>query len=206
MGSALPWALVALCFALGVASRSVSDTFVVFVPALQHDFDANRGPVTLIYSFALLVGGTAAPITGWILDRFGLRALTRLDADFAVRREAAGIAVTGRVQAHAEQICVVTGESVAAMIDESVALRFVAEDAAMAPEEIELGGDALDTLPYAGGAIDLGEAAAETMALALDPYPRAPGAEAVLRAAGVVSEEEAGPFGALAALRGRLGE
>ena len=44
------------------------------------------------------------------------------------------------------------------------------------------------------------------MALALDPYPRAPGAEAVLRAAGVVSEEEAGPFGALAALRGRLGE
>ncbi|WP_289295333.1 MFS transporter [uncultured Reyranella sp.] len=76
MGSALPWALVALCFALGIASRSVSDTFVVFVPALQHDFDANRGPVTLIYSFALLVGGTAAPITGWILDRFGLRALT----------------------------------------------------------------------------------------------------------------------------------
>ncbi len=67
---------MALCFALGIASRSVSDTFVVFVPALQHDFDANRGPVTLIYSFALLVGGTAAPITGWILDRFGLRALT----------------------------------------------------------------------------------------------------------------------------------
>lgn len=141
-----------------------------------------------------------------LVARFGLRALTRLDADFAVRREAAGIAVTGRVQARAEQICVVTGESVAAAIDESVALRFVAEDAAMAPEEIELGGDALDTLPYAGGAIDLGEAAAETMALALDPYPRAPGAEAVLRAAGVVSEEEAGPFGALAALRGRLGE
>jgi len=76
MGSALPWALVALCFALGVASRSISDTFLVFVPALQHAFDANRGSVTLIYSFALLVGGTAAPITGWILDRFGLRALT----------------------------------------------------------------------------------------------------------------------------------
>ena len=60
MGSALPWALVALCFALGVASRSISDTFLVFVPALQHAFDANRGSVTLIYSFALLVGGTAA--------------------------------------------------------------------------------------------------------------------------------------------------
>ena len=76
MTSFLPWALVALCFALGVASRSISDTFVVFVPALQFGFDASRSAVTLIYSFALLVGGIAAPISGWIVDRFGLRALT----------------------------------------------------------------------------------------------------------------------------------
>lgn len=76
MGSVVPWALVALCFALGVASRAISDTFVVFVPALQSAFDANRGSITLIYSFALLLGGTAAPIAGWIVDRFGLRTLT----------------------------------------------------------------------------------------------------------------------------------
>ena len=76
MGSFMPWALVALCFALGVASRSISDTFVVFVPSLQQAFDAHRGSVTLIYSFALLVGGIAAPIAGWIVDRFGLRTLT----------------------------------------------------------------------------------------------------------------------------------
>lgn len=74
--SMVPWALVALCFALGVASRSISDTFVVFVPALQGAFDASRSAVTLVYSFALLVGGTAAPIAGWIVDRFGLRTLT----------------------------------------------------------------------------------------------------------------------------------
>ena len=65
-------------------------------------------------------------------------------------------------------------------------------------------------VPYDGGAIDLGETAAETMALALDPFPRGPGAEAALKAAGVISEEEAGPFGALAGLKdklaGRLGE
>lgn len=72
----VPWALVALCFALGVASRSISDTFVVFVPALQGAFDANRSAVTLIYGFALLVGGIAAPVSGWIVDRFGLRVLT----------------------------------------------------------------------------------------------------------------------------------
>ena len=76
MSRFMPWALVALCFVLGVASRSISDSFVVFVPALQGAFDASRSAVTVVYSFALLVGGTGAPIAGWILDRFGLRALT----------------------------------------------------------------------------------------------------------------------------------
>ena len=76
MSRFVPWMLVALCFALGVASRSISDTFVVFVAPLQSAFDANRGSVTLIYSFALLAGGTGAPIAGWIVDRLGLRALT----------------------------------------------------------------------------------------------------------------------------------
>ena len=76
MSRNLPWALVALCFALGVASRSISDTFVVFVPALQDAFGSSRSAVTLIYSFALLAGGTGAPLAGWIVDRLGLRALT----------------------------------------------------------------------------------------------------------------------------------
>ena len=76
MSRFVPWALVALCFALGVASRSISDTFVVFVPALQSAFDASRSAITLVYSFALLVGGIGALAAGWILDRFGLRVLT----------------------------------------------------------------------------------------------------------------------------------
>ena len=76
MSRFVPWALVALCFALGVASRSISDSFVVFVPALQSAFDASRSAITVVYSFALLVGGTGAPLAGWIVDRFGLRALT----------------------------------------------------------------------------------------------------------------------------------
>lgn len=76
MNRFVPWLLVALCFALGVASRSISDSFPVFVPALQGAFDASRSSVTVVYSFALLVGGTGAPLAGWIVDRFGLRALT----------------------------------------------------------------------------------------------------------------------------------
>ncbi len=76
MSRFVPWSLVALCFALGVASRSISDSFAVFVPSLQQAFAASRSSVTVIYSFALLVGGTGAPLAGWIVDRFGLRALT----------------------------------------------------------------------------------------------------------------------------------
>ena len=64
----VPWLLVALCFVLGVASRSIADSFPVFVPALEQAFSANRGDVTIIYSFALLVGGISGPVNGWILD------------------------------------------------------------------------------------------------------------------------------------------
>jgi MFS family permease len=71
----VPWALVALCFALGVASRSISDSFAVFVPALQANFDASRSAITLVYSFVLL-SSTGAPLAGLIADRFGLRWLT----------------------------------------------------------------------------------------------------------------------------------
>ena len=54
-----------------------------------------------------------------------------------------------------------------------------------------------------GGRFEEAEAAA-SMALALDPFPRAPDAETVLRAAGVLSEDEARPLGKLASLRDKL--
>jgi MFS family permease len=79
----VPWLLVALCFVLGVASRSIGDSFPVFVPALEKAFAANRGDVTIIYSFALLVGGISGPVNGWILDRLGLRALTVIGMSLA---------------------------------------------------------------------------------------------------------------------------
>lgn len=91
----VPWVLVALCFALGVASRSISDSFSVFVPALQQDFAASRSAVTVIYSFALLMGGIGAPVAGWILDRFGLRTLT------VVGMSAAALATASASQAGA---------------------------------------------------------------------------------------------------------
>jgi len=93
MSRFVPWSLVVLCFAVGVASRSISDSFVVFVPSLQDAFAASRSSVTVIYSFALLVGGTGAAVAGWIVDRFGLRALT------VIGMSAAAIATASASQA-----------------------------------------------------------------------------------------------------------
>lgn len=135
--------------------------------------------------------------------RFDLVAVERLEATFSIRREAVGIVAAGRVRAAVVQACSVTDEPICVRVDEPVALRFVAA-ADASEEEIELEADALDTIAYDGAAINLGEAAAETMALALDPFPRGPNAAAALKAAGVLGEDEARPAGALAGLKAAL--
>ncbi len=140
-----------------------------------------------------------------LATRFGLIAIERLAADYALLRDAGGIVATGHVSAAVTQACVATAEPVPARIEEDFAIRFVA-GAGYAGGEIELAADALDTMFFDGGAIDLGEAAAETLALALDPFPRSAQAEAVLKAAGVKAEDEvAPPKGALAGLKDLLG-
>ncbi len=136
--------------------------------------------------------------------RFGLIEVADLHAEFTVNLDPGGIVARGRVIARVVQRCVVTAEPISTHIDEPVALRFVADESELG-DDIELTADALDIIPYADGVIDLGEAAAETMALALDPFPRSPNAESVLREAGVLREGEVGPFSALAALKAKLG-
>jgi len=144
-----------------------------------------------------------------LASRFGLLSLDALAAEAQLRREGEVVLAEGRVKARAVQPCVASGAPVPADIDEPFSLRFVPEGQG-AGEEIELAIEDVDSIDYAGGAIDLGEAVAETMALSLDPFPRAPDADAVLKAAGVMSEEEAAeaasPFAALKGLKGKLGK
>ncbi len=138
-----------------------------------------------------------------LAKRFDLQGVESLDAEFRLSRDAAGVIAHGHVRAQVVQACVITDEPVPGTIDEPVALRFVVDDVA-GEGEIELDEDALDTMLYDGAAIDLGEAAAETMALALNPYPRGPGAAAALRAAGVVSEDEVTPLNAFSGLKAKM--
>jgi uncharacterized metal-binding protein YceD (DUF177 family) len=137
--------------------------------------------------------------------RFGLAGLERLEAEVHLHRGTPDIVMEGRLDADLTQSCVVTDVEVPASVAETFTIRFRPEPAeASAEEETELGEDELDVMFYDGALIDVGEAVAQTLALNLDPYPRAPEAGDVLREAGVLDEGTAGPFGALAALKDKL--
>jgi len=141
-----------------------------------------------------------------LVERFGLVSLDALSATATLRREGERVFAEGRIKAVVAQACVATGEPVPSTVDEAFTLRFVPEGEG-GEEEIELDAEDCDVVDYAGGSIDLGEAVAETMMLSLDPFPRSDGADAVLRQAGVLSEDEvvSGPFAALKALKDKLG-
>ncbi|HEU5285469.1 MAG TPA: DUF177 domain-containing protein [Sphingomicrobium sp.] len=141
-----------------------------------------------------------------IADRLDLPSLDRLEAHASLARDGDTVRAAGRIAASLEQRCVVTGEPVAAHVDEPFDIAFVPEPrAGDVPEEVELRPEDCDTVFHDGSAIDLGTAIADTLALALDPYPRSASAEAALREAGVLTEAEAGPFAELAKLKKGLG-
>lgn len=138
-----------------------------------------------------------------IAARLGLLGLDRLEAAVTIARDGQEVRAAGRIRASVAQACVATGEAVPAMVDEPVALLFRPEPTAAADSEIELSEEDCDVVFHDGREIDLGAALADELALALDPYPRSARAEDALRDAGVLSEEQAGPFAALAALKGK---
>ena len=140
-----------------------------------------------------------------LAGRFRLKAIDRLSAAITLSRRAGIVHAEGEVHAAVVQSCVVTDEPLPAEIVAPFAVRFVPEAYAGAgEEELELSAEDCDTLPIEGGRIDLGELAAETLALALDPYPRSPDADDALKEAGVVESDDAGPFAGLKALKEKL--
>ncbi len=139
-----------------------------------------------------------------LATRFELKAIEALSAEAEIRRDGPIIYAKGLVKAKVTQSCVVTGNPVSNRIKSVFDLQFLPANAMPHEEEIELSADECETMTYNGSAIDLGEAAAQTVALALDPFPRSANAAQALQEAGVISEEEAGPFGALKGLRDAL--
>jgi hypothetical protein len=137
--------------------------------------------------------------------RFGLSAVDSLRAEAAFEQKPRAIRVTGRLHAAITQACAVSGEDFAVHIDEPLDLRFVEASArpmsgADEALEIELEADDCDEIEYAGDMFDLGEAIAQSLGLAIDPYAEGPNADAARRAAGIVAEgEQLGPLADLLA-------
>jgi uncharacterized metal-binding protein YceD (DUF177 family) len=134
--------------------------------------------------------------------RFALVRIDRLQAELLLSREGDAVNASGTLTANIVQSCAVSAEDLPVSMDEPVAMRFVPERAANAPdEEIELDAGELDEIPYSGATIDLGEAVAQSLGLAIDPFATGPGAEEARRIAGMLDEQSSGPFAALAALK-----
>jgi uncharacterized metal-binding protein YceD (DUF177 family) len=138
-----------------------------------------------------------------LAKRFGWAAIASLSANAQLLARAGGIDALGTFEASIERACVASGEPVHERVEEAFAIHFVAKGADAEPiDDVELSEDDLDMVEFDGAAVDIGEAVAQSLALAVNPFPRSPAAEAKLKEAGVLIEEDAvtGPFAELKTL------
>ena len=104
--------------------------------------------------------------------RLQIPAVAALACSFRLRRVGeAVIEAVGTLDAVVTQVCVVSLEEFAQPVHETFTLHFVPAGS----EDDDPDPASIDQVPFSGSALDLGEAAVEQLALALDPYPRMPG-------------------------------
>lgn len=134
--------------------------------------------------------------------RFGLSEITAMRAEIGLLRVGDVVNASGRLRADVIQPCAISGEDFPVHIDEPVTLRFVPRTVALVPDkEIEITAEECDDIEYDGTAFDLGEAVAQSLALAVDLFAEGPGAAPFRAKHGLGEANAAGPFAALAALR-----
>ncbi|MGB3795204.1 MAG: YceD family protein [Alteraurantiacibacter sp.] len=146
-----------------------------------------------------LRGITAQPVTleanaqelAALAGRFGLVTIGSLAATLSLEAEGEEVSAKGTMSADFVQSCAVSGDDLPMSINEEITLRFVPAatlEASEEDEEIELEEDELDEMGYEGTSFDLGEAVAQSLALAIDPYAVGPRAEAARDHHGLAEE------------------
>ncbi|MFQ5348292.1 MAG: DUF177 domain-containing protein [Rhodothalassiaceae bacterium] len=160
--------------------------------------DLATGPLTL------RLAASAADRSG-LAARFGLVAIARLDAEMTVTAAGDDILVSGSLHAEVTQSCVRSLEPVTSEIVDSYRVRYVPAGR-LAEREVEIDPEAeedLDILEAEG--VDLGELVAQSLSLALDPYPHRPSGACVdvtlWDEVGEAGERATGPFAVLKNLR-----
>jgi hypothetical protein len=132
----------------------------------------------------------------------GLHAIDSLEAELKVVQANNGLVdISGQLRAAIQPVCVVSLEPFPQTIDEPVSIRFAPEGLiermTKRAEEDEIE-DFEPPDAILDGQIDFGTVVVEFLALALDPYPRKPGA---VFAGGDPAPERETPFAALKALK-----
>lgn len=134
-----------------------------------------------------------------LAKRFDIVRIDRLEAEVVLERDGEALNAKGTLSADIVQSCAVSAEDLPVAIRESLAFRFVPAGGAHLPdEEIELEADDLDEIEFTGTTVDLGEAVAQSVALAIDPFAVGPEAEAARK---LLKDESASPFAALKGLK-----
>ena len=129
--------------------------------------DATRlGTGEALYEIAATQAERAA-----LARRFDLMSLDRFDAKVTLRRVAGGVVrLTASLAADLVQTDILSLEPLPSHVEDNFTLLFgpTADDAATLDPNTEL------VEPLDDGHIDIGEAVAPQLSLAIDPYPRAP--------------------------------
>jgi len=113
-----------------------------------------------------------------IADRLRIVAIGRFELDGTLRRRGKdGALFEGHVIADVTQSCVVTLEPVEDHIETSFSVTLMPETAVKHAREVEIDLEDEDFELVEGDTADLGDLAVQYLALELNPYPRAPGAE-----------------------------
>jgi uncharacterized metal-binding protein YceD (DUF177 family) len=139
-------------------------------PELHRPVSLDRiGPLGL----DLTIEATPAECSA-LTARMNLPAVLAVSCEFHLIRESRDkVLARGVLRARVTQTCVISLEEFDSGIEEVFQVRFVPSG----EESDDIDPESDDEIPFDGNLIDLGEAAAEQLGLALDPYPRIPGVE-----------------------------
>lgn len=141
-----------------------------------------------------------------LAKRFLLVSVSRLEATLTLTRDGTDVNAKGRLLTDFVQSCAVSGDDLPVSVDEPLLFRFVpaveiAPEDLSADQEIEITEEDCDEIEFTGERFDLGEAVAQSLGLAFDPFATGPDANRVRKESGLLDEDRSGPFAALAALK-----
>lgn len=132
-----------------------------------------------------------------IAKRLGIPAVGKLEGEVSLTASKTEIKASGMLRAELTRECVASLEEMAETIDEPFEVVFARAPAGTEPESLEEQLEDLDAPDmHIGEVFDVGEFLTQQLALAMDPFPRKPGAQSLADQYG--EDKPISPFAALA--------